>query len=122
MQRYENPENVEQLNELVDTQKRELSLIGRVRGWAERHANDLRRTYDDTGSPRTLSALSRYEDIIRVCDLAGYAAKHSCSRCEQRRREISAAIRTFEARGNANDGRLDAGEVLRELEYLNRTY
>lgn len=45
-----------------------------------------------------------------------------CSHCEQRRTEIKNAIRTFEARANANDGRLDANEVLRELEFLNKTY
>ena len=122
MRRYENPENIDELNELVDTQKRELLLIGKVYSYAERHANDLQRTYDDTGSAKTYSTLRIYQDIMRVCDIAESAARHSCSRCDQRRREISAAIRTFEARANASDGRLDANEVLRELEFLNKTY
>ena len=122
MQRYETPENIEQLDDLVDTQKRELSLIGKVYDRAKRHADELQRTYDDTGSGRTYSSLCQYRDIMRVCDLAECAARRSCDRCEQRRREISAAIRTFEARANANDGKLDANEVLRELEFLNKTY
>lgn len=109
-------------DELPDGTKRELAMISRVYDWAKPKADKLERSYEEKPSVATRNALRHYTDILWLCHYGEATVLRHCSRCEQRRAEIENAIRTFEAQANANDGRLDANKVLRELEYLNKTY
>ena len=115
MQKYEP-------DELPDGTKRELAMISRVYDWAKPKADKLESSYEEKPSVATRNALRHYTDILWLCHYAEATVRGNCSHCEQRRTEIKNVIRTFEARANANDGRLDANEVLRELEFLNKTY
>ena len=119
MQRYETPEGNQELP--VGT-KRELDMIRRVYDWAKPKADKLESSYEEKPSVATRNALRHYTDILWLCHYAEAEARGDCAHCEARREEIKRAIRTFEARANANDGKLDANEVLRELEFLNKTY
>lgn len=119
MQRYETPEGNQ---ELPVGLKRELEMIRRVYDWAKPKADKLESSYEEKPSVATRNALRRYTDILWLCHYAEVTALGGCDLCGQRRDEIGRAIRTFEARANANDGKLDANEVLRELEFLNKTY
>ena len=109
-------------DELPDGTKRELATINRVYDWAKPKADKLENSYKEKPSVATRNALRHYTDILWLCHYAEATVRGNCSHCEQRRAEIKNAIRTFEARANANDDRLDANEVLQELEFLNKTY